>query len=218
MRDYINLWHWWLIAPTLGMLLRGHQVLQRYQWWVLLGKEKNIFLHQPLQMISLRCWLQIHCCASSLPFLPKIPKSFELVCWQQILLKYHFIYFFLLPFQAVLVSGLRPMFLKWMKLCTLSTGKNAFINGLISLPAEFIFRESQPFSLSWISICTGPCNAGDINRVSSEIRGVEARQREHNQCLHAATMLMTWLQGITLIPNVLCVLQKRVKLTCQDLR
>lgn len=99
-----------------------------------------------------------------------------------------------------------------------ATGKNAFINGLISLPAEFIFRESQPFSLSWISIYTGPCKSSDINQVSSEIRGVGVRQRGHNRCLHAATMLMTRLRGVTLIPNVLCVLQKRAKPTCQDLR
>lgn len=52
----------------------------------------------------------------------------------------------------------------------------------------------------------GPCEAGDINQVSSEIRGVGVRQREDDQCLHAATVLMTELQGVTLIPNVLCVL------------
>lgn len=138
MWDYINLCHWWLIAPTLGMLLRGHQVFQRYQRWVVLGKEKNIFLHQLLQMISLRCWLQIHCSVFFFPSLPKIPKSFELVCWQQIHLKYHLVFFFFLPFQAVLVSGFRPMFLKWMKLCTLSNRQKC-IYKWVNLFASWVY-------------------------------------------------------------------------------
>lgn len=138
MWDYINLCHWWLIAPTLGMLLRGHQVFQRYPWWVVLGKEKNIFLHWPLQMISLRCWLKTHCSVFSLSSLPKFPKSSELVCWQHIHLKYHFIYFFLLPFQAVLVSGFRPMFLKWMKLYTLSNRQKC-IYKWVNLFASWVY-------------------------------------------------------------------------------
>ena len=167
-------------------------------------------------MIALRCYLLIH---STTSFPHERPPNHLNFCAgdQSIWTATSSVSFLSLPKQCQYLDlGLHSSN-RWNSAHS-ATSKNAFIIGLIFLPDEFIFRESQPFLPSWISIYTGPCKASDINQVSSEIRGVRVRQREHNQCLHAAMVLMTRFQGVTLIPNVLCVLQKHVKPTCQDLR
>lgn len=151
MWDYINLCHWWLIAPTLRILLRGYQVFQRYQWWVF-GKEKSIFLYQPLQMISLRCLLQIHSC-----FLPSFSLKNPQIIWIGVLATDPFkkpLHLFLLPFQAVLVSGFRPMFLKWMKLCPLSNRQKC-IYKWVNLFASWVYFQgvSALFPLLDFNMC-----------------------------------------------------------------